>query len=140
MSHFHHYFMLLHCAGQAFLELTVIEYEQKIPLSSPRFVLQLIRMTGEIAFTSTDQIYRNETETPPGMYRTVCHIPGGLLNVGRYQIKICMDDSTQDYFIKPLDVGCFEVVGLGNHGTIKGAENWPGAVCPKLVWDVCRLD
>jgi hypothetical protein len=33
----------------------------------------------------------------------------------------------------------FQVVGVGNHGSIV-AEPWPGLVCPTLSWQIERLD
>lgn len=117
----------------------LIEYEQRTQLSGARFVLQLVRVTGEVAFASTDQPYRSETTTLAGTYRTVCSIPGEVLNVGRYQIRLSMDIYCQRYLIEPVEIGNFVVAGQGNQGTWQSADTWPGAVCLRLKWDLSRV-
>ncbi|HEX4410960.1 MAG TPA: polysaccharide ABC transporter ATP-binding protein [Xanthobacteraceae bacterium] len=118
------------------LELT-FRYRQRENLSGERFVFQFITAGGEVAFTATDHAERNHAARPPGLYESVCKIPGGLLNRGIYYLRFWAGiPSGQGYLIWPVDIGSLSVAGVGNQGTTVLADNWPGAVCPKLEWRI----
>jgi lipopolysaccharide transport system ATP-binding protein len=102
-----------------------------------RFVVQLLTASGEVAFTSTDQRYRDANSYSRGRYRTVCTIPARLLNRGNYAIRVWAGISGVGQLIKPVDVGRFTVEGLNVSGSVHDA-NWPGAVCPDLHWEVAE--
>jgi lipopolysaccharide transport system ATP-binding protein len=122
------------------LKLT-FRYRQREGLSGERFVFQFITAGGEVAFQATDHFARDGAIRPPGTYESACTIPGGLLNKGIYYLRFWAGiPSGQGYLIWPTDIGSLSVAGIGNQGTNIFAENWPGAVCPKLEWRIEAVD
>lgn len=111
-----------------------ISYEVQQPLRNMRFNLWILTLYGEIAFISTDHNSR-ESHTLPGKYKTVCTIPGGLLNVGKYIVKVDSDIPGIKILVSGGEYLSFTTVGLGNHGSYY-PEQWSGVVCPKLDWEI----
>jgi len=104
-------------------------------LSGMRLVLQILKSTGEIAFTSTDHSIRGFKVTNSGKYKSTCHIPGGLMNLGQYIIKINAGIPGVRSLLNPIELMRFSIIGTGNQGSIyQDDRNWPGVVCPKLEW------
>lgn len=112
-----------------------IWYEVKQALRGMRINLWLLTLYGEIAFITTNHNRRPAETSQPGKYKTVCTISGGLLNVGKYIVKIDSDIPG----IKILESGgeylSFTTEGPGNQGS-HHSEQWPGVVCPKLDWKI----
>lgn len=89
-----------------------------------------------VAFTSAS-IEEEQSQVgrpmPPGLYRSVCHIPGDLLNEGTYHLKLLILRDTSKILFRLDDALTFEVVETGKRpGAWFGRE--PGAVRPRLVW------
>lgn len=97
-----------------------------------RLILQIINSAGVIAFASTDQNQRQD-DSGPGVYRTVCTIPGGLLNSGLYFVFVHAGCPG----VKPLVMGKefirFQAEKTDRHGSFF-TEKWPGVVAPRLSW------
>ncbi|HVM99041.1 MAG TPA: polysaccharide ABC transporter ATP-binding protein [Caulobacteraceae bacterium] len=77
---------------------------------------------------------------PAGLYRTVCTVPGGLLNEGEYRVRIVLFDNATVRPICDLDEALrFEVRDLRPR-----AVNWTGRfigdVHPTLGWRTTRLE
>lgn len=79
------------------------------------------------------------TSTPclisAGTYRSICHIPGDLLNVGTYSIHV--------YFVRDGNVVLFElenplVFEIHDVERERGAwvGDFPGVIRPRLAWDI----
>jgi lipopolysaccharide transport system ATP-binding protein len=121
---------------QADEELRIaLHYTQLDECPGCRFVFQLLTASGEVAFTSTDQRYREMRRYAPGRYRTTCTIPARLLNRGNYSIRVWAGIAGVGQLVKPVDVGQFAVEGVSVSGSLTD-RNWPGAVSPDLHWDV----
>lgn len=117
-----------------------IELSYKVfqPLSGMRFVIQLINHEGVVAFASTDH-YQRQAITAPGLYKTVCQIPGELLNLGRYTVRVNAGIPGVKVLIPGQEFISFLIVGAGNHGS-NFPENWPGVVAPKLEWQTVAIE
>jgi lipopolysaccharide transport system ATP-binding protein len=116
-----------------------IGYQLLQPVSGMRVVLQVLAPTGEIAFTSTDHSIRSGETSAPGSYFSSCRIPGGLLNLGEYMVKVWAGIPGIGRLLKPDTFIKFLVTGEGNHGSwFIDYKKWPGVVCPKLEWRVGR--
>ncbi|MEQ9235228.1 ABC transporter ATP-binding protein [Coleofasciculus sp. E2-BRE-01] len=115
-----------------------IIYEVFQVLRGMRIVLQLINQEGVIAFASTDHCQRDE-DISSGCYKTICKIPGGLLNKEKYKIKIHVGIPNIKVLIPGQEFISFLATGAGNHGSYL-AEKWPGVLAPKLEWRSCFLD
>ena len=111
-----------------------IHYEVLQRLRGARFCLMLVTQEGELAFSATDHLFQQETQLP-GCYKTVCHIPGGLLNRRNYVIKLQCDVPGERYVLPGADYLSFNVGGIGNQSS-HFPEPWPGVVCPRVEWNV----
>jgi lipopolysaccharide transport system ATP-binding protein len=114
-----------------------VRYKLSQDFRGMRLVVQLRTSTGEIAFTSTDHQDRTPEICTKGRYSSICHIPGELLNLGKYSVKIWAGIPGYRYLLEPIDVLQFSIQGIGNHGsTYVDYARWPGAVCPSLEWEI----
>ena len=111
-----------------------IHYEILQRLRGARFCLTLITQEGELAFTATDHLFQQETQLP-GSYKTVCHIPGGLLNRRNYVVNVQCDVPGERFVLHGADYLSFTVGGVGNQSS-HFPESWPGVVCPRVRWQV----
>ena len=111
-----------------------IHYEILQRLRGARFCLTLITQEGELAFTATDHLFQQETQLP-GSYKTVCHIPGGLLNRRNYVVNVQCDVPGERFVLHGADYLSFTVGGVGNQSS-HFPESWPGVVCPRVEWKV----
>jgi lipopolysaccharide transport system ATP-binding protein len=71
---------------------------------------------------------------PAGLYRDVCHIPGDLLNDGRYRIELLVVQDENTIIYRHDEVLVFEVRdSVELRGEWYG--RWPGVVRPQLAWE-----
>ncbi|MCC2644033.1 MAG: transporter related protein [Nitrospira sp.] len=74
-----------------------------------------------------------------GLYRSVCHIPGNLLNSGVHRIMLLIVENRTHVIFRQEDVLSFEVLEMGRRQLgWQGRE--PGAVRPYLKWMTDRVD
>jgi len=95
-----------------------------------------------VAFTSnsneTDPI-TGATDLSTGLYRSVCSIPGNLLNAGTHRVMMLFLRDTSKITYRLDDALSFEVLDLSERpGTWYGKE--PGVVRPKLTWSTQLLE
>ena len=114
-----------------------LSYEVRRRMRGARFRVTLTTQEGEIAFAATDHLFQSEA-LDPGVYRSVCHIPGGLLNRRNYLVALQCDIPGERYVIPPAEHLSFTVSGAGNQSS-HFPETWPGVLCPKIEWTVERL-
>jgi lipopolysaccharide transport system ATP-binding protein len=114
-----------------------ISYRIKCPLRGMRLRLGLMTLQGELAFESTDHQFREE-EAFPGIYRNLCTIPGGLLNIGAYIVRVGGGIPGVKVLLPMTEYFTFSTAGCGNQGS-NYPEKWPGVVCPKLDWIIERI-
>jgi lipopolysaccharide transport system ATP-binding protein len=113
-----------------------IEYEQVVHVRSIRISLQLITAYGEIAFTTSDHSARTASVDEPGIRLSKCLIPGHLLNIGTYTIRLSVDIPGVRVVIEALDPGAIHIIGHHNGGSSYPDAYWPGVVSPRLSWTV----
>ncbi|GEM_PF-2299568 len=114
-----------------------IWYDVKRALRGMRINLALLTLQGEIAFVTTDHNVRNE-EVQPGNYKSICTIPGGLLNIGKYIVKVGGGIPSVKVLLPFKEYLSFSTAGSGNQGS-NFPERWPGVVCPKMDWRISRV-
>ena len=70
---------------------------------------------------------------PVGLFRDVCHIPGDLLNDGRYRIELLVVQDENTIVYRHDDLLAFEV---HDSADLRGEwyGRWPGVVRPQLAW------
>lgn len=115
-----------------------IHYRVLTRLRGARFKLFVMTQEGEIAFVATDHLFQSEVMAP-GIYRTICPIPGGLLNLRNYILGVSCDIPGERMLIAQGEYLGFAISGVGNHSSTF-PESWPGAVSPRIEWQVEKLD
>ena len=108
-------------------------------ISNLRIALTLYTEDGIEVLTSSDfHNYGKRRHREPGQYVSVCRIPGGLLNVGRYLISINAEVPTVACFVRDIRIP-FEIEELtANHLGISLRGRPGGVVHPDLDWQVTR--
>ena len=116
-----------------------IEYALDAPIQGLRVGLYLMSMRGEMVFTSFDtddpEKFERFTIRQPGRYRSVCTLPGDLLNEGRYALGINASAYRVKRYFQDENALVFTVDGTGAPG-----KQWPeqrmGLVRPRLDWEI----
>jgi len=116
-----------------------IEYALDAPIQGLRMGLYLMSMRGEYVFTSFDtddpEKFERYTVREAGRYRSVCTVPGDLLNEGRYALGINASAYRVRRFFQDENALVFTVDGTGAPG-----KQWPeqrmGLVRPRLAWTI----
>lgn len=91
-------------------------------------------VNGEIVFRSAS----SPTEARPGVYRSTCHVPGDLLNNGKFTVDLYFMRDGSFVIYKMESPVVFEVFDAEREpGGFLG--DLPGLVRPNLRWDVERV-
>jgi lipopolysaccharide transport system ATP-binding protein len=76
---------------------------------------------------------------PAGLFRTVCHVPGDLLNDGVYRALLLVVRDESEVIFSFEDAVIFDVSdSVERRGDWHG--KWPGAIRPDLEWETRYLD
>jgi lipopolysaccharide transport system ATP-binding protein len=119
-----------------------VEYWNLVPGSELHVCLHFVTEHQVVAFTSAS----NERQprlgaggVPVGLLRSVCRVPGGLLNEGTYQIHLLALRDTSKITFRQDEALTFDVLDMGTRpGTWYGRE--PGTVRPRLDWSTEVVD
>jgi lipopolysaccharide transport system ATP-binding protein len=114
-------------------------YEVHTDLSNLRIALTLIAEDGTIVLASSDFHQQGERRhREPGEYLSVCRIPGGFLNLGRYIAAVDAEIPRVAAIVTDVHVP-FEMEELTtNHLGITLTRRPRGVVHPNLEWKVTR--
>ncbi len=117
-----------------------VKYGLFSPFNGLRLGIQVLTLTGEIAFTTSNQIQQLE-QCLPGYYQVMCRIPGELMNLSSYIVRFWIGVPGFKFLVEPIDILKFSISGIGNHNsTFDDYQNWPGVVCPKLQWAINSVE
>lgn len=118
-------------------ELTIIDilYRVHAPQPGMRIVLTFKRSTGEVAFSTTDQSSRNAAGAESESHIASAEIPENLLNEGIYDVELRIGCPGIEVVIPDTVILELEVQPQKAGGSTY-AEVWPGAVAPKITWNV----
>ncbi len=120
-----------------------IDYQLEAPITGLRVGVYLLTNMGEFVFTSfdTDEAGRFEeyASRPAGLYRSICTIPGNLLNEGGYVLGINASSFRVKRYFEAESALFFSVDGTGAPG-----KQWPekrlGPLRPALDWKIEQLE
>jgi lipopolysaccharide transport system ATP-binding protein len=87
-------------------------------------------------------IFNSDTrlaDMPAGRFRSVCHIPGDLLNAGTHSVAVTVVRDEAHVLLEASDVVVFDVDD-STHGRGSWYDRWPGVVRPILKWDTTPAD
>jgi lipopolysaccharide transport system ATP-binding protein len=128
--------------GNSSQEITVrtpvvieLQYWNLIQKQLMNISLQLYNDRGTLVFSSAslnDPDWRN-INFSEGLYRSVCRIPGDLLNNGSYRIDVMFVRNENEIIAVIHDLLSFTV---GDSAELRGNYHgqWPGTVRPNLSW------
>jgi homopolymeric O-antigen transport system ATP-binding protein len=85
---------------------------------------------GTLIFNSDTRL----NDPPPGVYQSVCHIPGDLLNAGTHSVSVSVVRDEGHTLLEAADVVVFDVDD-STHGRGSWYDRWPGVIRPMLRWD-----
>jgi lipopolysaccharide transport system ATP-binding protein len=75
---------------------------------------------------------------PAGLFRSICHVPGDLLNDGLHRVLLLVVKDETEVIFSLEDAIAFEVFdSVDRRGNWHG--RWPGAVRPDLDWETTLL-
>lgn len=112
-----------------------VEYWNLEPEAQLHVTLHLYTEHEIIAFTTgsgLDPTWSNRP-MPAGLFRSVCHIPGELLNTGRHRFNVLVIKNQSSVLFRHESTVAFEIVDLDERNlSWYGRE--PGVVQPLLNW------
>ena len=108
----------------------IVEYWNLQANSNLHITLHLYTEEGAVAFTTGSQYNRS---MPAGLFRSICHVPGDLLNSGQHRFMVLVVKDTSSVIFNYESRVVFDVVDLREReGSWYGRE--PGVVQPVLNW------
>ena len=118
-----------------------VEYRNLVPDARLHITLHLYTEQGVIAFTTGSALepaWHNHP-FPVGLFRSVCHVPGNLLNSGMHRVLVLVVKDQSSVIYQHEDAVSFEVVD-----TVERQVSWygrePGVVNPMLEWTTECVD
>src|SRR5690606_36516107 len=116
-----------------------IEYELTEDITGLRVGYYLFTTRGEPIFTSFDtdseELFREFTSRPKGVYASRCVIPAHTLNEGRFVLGVNASSYRIKRYFQDDQALSFSVDASGAAGT-QWPEPRPGAVRPALMWTI----
>ncbi len=113
-----------------------IEYWNLIPETMLHTCLHVYNEQQIVAFTTASietDLDAQGRSYPSGLIRSVCRIPGNLLNSGKHSITLLILRNTSKIIFRLDEALVFDVIDMSDRpGTWYGKE--PGAVRPMLDW------
>ena len=120
-----------------------LELEYQIDAAMPRFrvAMRFFTADGTLAFTTSESAQADYDQKPtgPGRYHARCTVYGNLLNEGSYSVTLTGDIPFQQVLFNEEQALRFVVEQTGGVSS-RFTEQWPGAVCPRLRWEVTKLE
>ena len=113
------------------------EYWNLEPDSHLHLAIHVLDNTGTCVFASNSvrEPRWHGRPQPPGIFRSVCHVPRNLLNDGTYRVKLyVVKDKSNILFIQD-DVLVFDVIDDLVEGRAAWLGKWPGLIRPNLNWE-----
>ncbi len=107
-----------------------VDYWNLLPDAHLHVTLHVHTEEGLVAFTTGTL---NRSALPMGLFRSVCHIPGNLLNSGRHRLVVLFVKDTSSVICSHESGVSFDIFDLRQReGAYYGKE--PGVVQPVLQW------
>ncbi len=114
-----------------------IEYKLENAIKDLRVVVNLITLDGTEVFSSSDYSFQPASRMrEPGHYKSVCYIPGRLLNAGNYIARVDFDVPMTRPIIMGLRVPFTISELIFNQLGVTMASKPAGIIHPYLSWEV----
>lgn len=114
-----------------------ILYTVKTDIKNMRVMVILMNTEGVVVFASSDYHHQNpERLRKPGIYKSICHIPGNMLNGGKHIAEVHFEIPGVKDILSNLSVS-FELSELAFNSLGITLSRYPGGVIhPKLDWTI----
>ncbi|WP_442918158.1 ABC transporter ATP-binding protein [Magnetococcus sp. PR-3] len=114
-----------------------IEYTLQEDIRNLRITLTVSSGDGVNIFCTSDFLFQNpERLRPKGRYKSVCHIPGELMNLGTYEASVNMEVPMERGIIMDQRVNfTYHELSVNQLGRTRGAKP-PGLLHPLLAWEI----
>jgi lipopolysaccharide transport system ATP-binding protein len=114
-----------------------VDYSVKESLSGARVGISLVTSDGTLVFVTgdTDGALDLLRTREPGMHRSRCRIPGGLLNSGQYSVSVAADIPMREVLFLCENVLPFHMEMVKGPGS-EIQDGRKGIIRPKLDWEV----
>lgn len=114
-----------------------IEYTVKEDIKNMRVTLVLMNIEGVQIFATSDYHFQTEDRLRrPGDYKSICHIPGNLLNGGKYVVEVHFEIPRVKDIISNISLP-FEVAELSHNALGTTLNRYPGGIIhPRLNWSI----
>lgn len=117
-----------------------VEYWNLRPEAKLHITLHLYTEHEVIAFTtgsSSDREWSGQP-MPVGLFRSICHMPGDLLNVGRHRFKVLVIKDLSSVLYQYESAVTFEILDLEERELSQYGRE-PGVVKPALKWNTEQI-
>ena len=130
------------CKYDIYVEIDYLNKEMK---SKRSVSINVKNEKGVFVFSSGNQKSSNalidsfyENGFDKGLYRTICKIPGNLLNPGIFTLDVFIIQSINDFIVAKSDILTFEVM---EHSSWREdyLGDWIGVIRPKLEWKTEKI-
>lgn len=104
--------------------------------------LHIYTSDGILAFNTAPvhEVYWMKNPHPEGLFRSVCEIPGYLLNSGSYRVELLFVEDQARIVYKVSDALVFDVVeAIEVRGAASWFERWAGVLHPRLDWETLPI-
>lgn len=117
-----------------------ISYTVKTEIRDLRVALHLLTSEGISVFTTSDFNFQDISRLrTAGNYKSVCHIPGKLLNAGAYNMILDFDVPKSRAILTGINVGFVVSELMYNQLGFTFASKPPGVVHPYLEWTISQI-
>lgn len=120
------------------LEFEYWNFEPDLQLS---FSLHVRNQQGDLVFATVplrESAWYGKS-FPVGLFRSICYVPGGLLNDGTHRVLLLAVKDEEEVIFSLEDAVVFDVLDSSERrGNWHG--KWPGVVRPDLRWDTEYLE
>jgi lipopolysaccharide transport system ATP-binding protein len=118
---------------------TPLSLEIDYSLLKPRLHLNvnafLYNEDGTLIFSSDTQVI----DAGEGIFRSLCHIPGDLLNAGTHSVTVTVVRDEARTLLEAEEAVVFDVED-STHARGSWYDRWPGAVRPMLRWETVPVN
>jgi lipopolysaccharide transport system ATP-binding protein len=117
-----------------------ISYTVKAEIKDLRVALHLLTSEGISVFTTSDFNFQDISRLrTAGNYKSVCYIPGKLLNAGAYNMILDFDVPKSRAILTGINVGFVVSELMYNQLGFTFASKPPGVVHPYLEWTISQI-
>jgi lipopolysaccharide transport system ATP-binding protein len=117
-----------------------VEYWNLVPDAQLHITLHLYTEHEIVAFTTGSGVDPEWVgkKQPVGLYRSICYVPGELLNAGRHRFDVLVIKDRSSLLLKYESTSSFEIVDLQER-ELSWYGREPGVVQPILQWTTQQL-